>query len=504
MSDVGPPPAKRSRIEANLVENGTNKMVSSQNSAATSTRQTRYMLRSKYNSEQMEHIELPEPKRKSRGRIEKLMDLSGDCLLLIFKEMDPKTLSHVADTCDRLRDLAKYHFRVKYSHFDFESFDNAGRYGTDRLEDAEKLFRIFGDQIVSLTINRYVFIQSRTISNDILRFVKRYCYQLKTLKLYNFHMRNISAYIIGPLLNRIEDLAIFNGEMIDCNPGPMINLKQLQIDDTNCDSWSDVLWKNFPKLEDVTIKYSDYLNNDSIIQFINMNPLLKRLSITACYNTTSTFFKAIGKLEHLQEFEYKYGGNYSEYAYQSDLMHLSNLKNLKKLKLDCLRLVSPFRLIEKFIENGITLSHLTLMSGVFKENLYNNIAKMTTLKVLKVIDAGHLDEIHILSLAKNLKQLETLHIVDTQTKLSQHGITTLVREASQLKKLELEIREFILTQPIYFEILGIIQKREEINKLELTICGNREQLTVPDEVAKGNNEKWLIVKREPKRYSFLD
>lgn len=494
MSDYESTPAKRTRQMEPSTEG---------NSPVATPRQTRYMLRSIKNGVLNGNVELPEPKRKRRLQIRKIMELNADCLLAVATSMDAKTLSNFADTCDRLRSLAKYHFRLKYGQrFDFESFSDVGRVATDRLEDAEKFLRIFGDQIVSLKITTAVFIPYRHISTELLRFIKQYCCHLKTLELLEFDMLHDSSDITS-LFNCIEDLTLYDCRIADCNPGPMVNLKRLVLDGTICELWGDILWKHFPKLEDATLTLAQNLNNDSIVQFISWNPFLKRLSISQCYTVTSTIFKAVSKLGSLREFEYMFGGNpdFIDDVLQTHLNHLSPLKNLKVLKLDFKYLDSSNNFLETFITNDIGIEHLKLVRGFGDENLFENIAKLKKLKVLELIEIGYLNEKHILNFAKNLKQLEKLSI-NGHIILTQRDITMIIREAKQLNQLEIDLPQFILTLPIYLELLDIIQKREGDNKLELTVCGNNERVTVPDEVAKGKNEKWIVLENMPS--TFID
>lgn len=494
MSDVGPP-AKRTRLSIRN-QGGTG-----QNGSNSTPRQSRYMLRS--NGQPIENVALPEPKRKRRPRIEKLMDLNADCLMVIFQEMDPKTLSKVADTCDRLRNLAKYHFQLKHTDFDFESFGDALRFATDRLDDAELFFRHFGDQIVSLKINSSTFVPFNNISNEILLLIKRYCYQLKELKLDEFDLGSETTDIIGPLFNLLENLTLYDCSFIDCNLGPTENLKRLTLDGADCDLWSDILWQHYPKLESIRFVHARFLNNDAIVQFVNMNPTLKRVSFNDCYLISSSVFKAIGKLEQLEEFEYIYGGFSAELSYENDLNYLSSLRNLKVLKFDSFAPYSPHRLIEKFVINGIAIEHLMLRcNATGDDELFNNIAKVNTLKVLHLFDAN-LNEQHILNIVKSLKHLETLNI-RSQKILTRYGITTVIQEAIRLTRLDIDVENFVLNLPTYLDILAIVQKREQITKLELTVYGTSEQLTVPNEVAKGKNEKWLCVKHESGHKNLFD
>lgn len=490
MSDLEPPPAKRTRQS---IRNSTNSKETVSNSASTFPSQTRYMLRSRTgHSQQNEYVALPEPKRKRKPRIVKLMDMNADCLLAIFKEMDPKTLAYVADTSEWFRNLAQYHFRLKYSRFDFDTFGNFEGTGTERLEDAEKFFRNFGGQIVSLKINCAYFIQFRNTSDELLRLINQHCYFLKTLELFEFTLTNNSAKIMEPIFNSIENLTLHVCTITDFNLCSMVNLKCLILNGNTCYLWSDTLWKHFPKLEEIQLKSLTFLSDDTIVQFVTLNPNLKRIIISDCYSTTTSIFKAIGKLEHLQEFKYAYGDHYTEQSFQSDLRHLVLLKNIKILKLD-FYYSSPSSFIENLITSSVAIEHLVLINGIGNDSLFENIAKMNTLKALELFDIVGLKENHILYFAKNLKQLEMLTIKGEIT-LTRQGIKTIVREAKQLTCLKIELPEFTLTLPIYLEILDIMQKREESVVLNVTIFGYKEQMAVPDEVAKGKNEKWLCVK----------
>lgn len=150
MSDIDGPPNKRLRFER------------SSKSTQIAHKQTRYLLRSraKVGEIVIEDIKLTEPQRHQK-RIGQIMQLNDDCLLALFERMDPNTLCNVAETCLRLNELARYHFRIKYSNFDSASLISEGVVVYDM---ATKLFRNFGNLITSLNLVCNLFHRTENIS----------------------------------------------------------------------------------------------------------------------------------------------------------------------------------------------------------------------------------------------------------------------------------------------------------------------------------------------------
>lgn len=479
MSDVGPPPTKRARYALRVIQ----------------PRQTRYLLRSRVENEGIviESPAWPEPKRKRRLRIAKLMDLNNDCLLEILRHTDVKTMCHVADTCDRFQGLARYHFRIKYSQFNFASFID----GPTPLRAVSHLLQNFGDLITSLSMTGNIFPQSKNHSNFLLDLVNRNNCPLKELTLEDFNLLNGSSKALKSILKPIENLTLDSCSLKTLNGlGIMQELKKLKIRNVDC-IWSDILTGKFAKLEQLELENLDDLMTETLVPFIYFNQSLKRLSIIKCDQVSSTVFGVVGKLDQLEEFEFQPNEFIPELAFQNDMVFLSSLKQLKTFKLNCLN--SPVsKLLADFFEHRIAIEHLELANGPMDDATFKNIKNLKTVKILKLNEMTELVPDQILGFGKELKQLEQFH-VKTRANITQYSIKRMLAEANQLSCLKIDAPNFTVNQNTYQEMLHIIQKREKFVKLELTIYGDNQQLAVPGE----QNDKRFIVKQLNRQHNHI-
>lgn len=146
---------------------------------------------------------------RSQSSQSSLMILNDDCSLKISEFMSPLDLCEVACTCKRLLELAQYHFRLKYAHFDFFSLLD---HGILTAEMVKKVLRIFGHQITSISLLRSLFADKRKTSDDIMLAIKRYCGNLKELTLDGFIIHGTLLSVqLKPLFERVEILDISDG-----------------------------------------------------------------------------------------------------------------------------------------------------------------------------------------------------------------------------------------------------------------------------------------------------
>lgn len=474
-----PPPSKRSRLS--LVTE-TDASESDDSSSDTTVCAASFFQNRK------RHV-LEEVKRKPER---KLLDLDNSSLLDIITKMDLNTLINVAETCTRLQLLAKYVFRMKYEHFDFSDLAKVFPARVVHVEKAEKLFRIFGENIKSLSIMD-IWLEENT-SSQITSLVQQYCTSLKTLKLDGFNIRFNSLPHIQLLFGSIENLSLYNCSLKNCSPGNMKNLKMLELNCVDCDLWADFLWKNFEKLEDVKFIELYCFSNEALVQFINLNISLKRLSLLMC-STTPAVFRAIGKLSKLEKFECEFENLMHEDFVdnlQPDVDHLSSLKALKQLKLggiDC----SLEGLLKQMIANEVPIEHFELSDRGYSRNTHEQLIKMKTIKVLKLVDIDNITRDDVLDITKNLTQLEQLRI-KAKMCLNEMVLREMVRSGKSLKRLEIGTPNFILGFNKYQEILNIVKRREQNNKVEMEFFGSGHKVLVPTKIAKGPNEKWLSIK----------
>lgn len=472
MSDDGSPPAKRLRRRWEPVE----------------FVQSTYMLRSRARRENItvEEVPLIQTKRTKKKHIEKITDLNHDCLLDIFEHTDINALCNVAETCQRFHDLARYTFRIKYSRFNFTSLLSSGYI---RFSAAKKLLRNFGDLIISMELQFSIFEQKEKLNTKLLQLVERYCSKLNELKLEDF----IISQETNGAFDSIANLHLDSCTVV-CNDLEMPNIKVLQLVESECEY---LFYKQFHRLEELQLIGCEDVYMDYLQGFFMLNPNLKRLSIIRCYHVPTKVLQSIGQLKQLEEFTFQLNSiPQTSERFQNDLTHLISLKKLKALTLNCHKM-SVSQLIDGFVKEGIAIETLELANGPINDDLFANIIKLKTIKVLKLNEMTELTDVHIVGFGKQLKSLEELHI-KSHANINRSCVKALLQEASKLSCLKIDAH-FSLDHKIYKDLLTIVQAREPLAKLTLSIYGNGwKQFVAENE----RNEKWFQVNGNQNLFPF--
>lgn len=198
------------------------------------------------------------------------------------------------------------------------------------LAKARSILRTIGPYVCDLCVN---FRDNKWPAN-IERFFYKMCQyvgvNLKTLRLINVPNNEDWLKQLKPLLARIETLhvAICNYDFdfdIDFQ-SYCPNLKTLKI---RMNLKGELLTKPWPKLESLSIRDNQYMEERLVLEFMKNNPQLKYFKVAA--NDCDNFLPQIS--EHLHNVEklclYQAYPNIST----GNLTHLAELKHLKKLKL---------------------------------------------------------------------------------------------------------------------------------------------------------------------------
>lgn len=451
MAENGAPPTKRPRYNLRGI------------SAETSRRQpNRYMLRSIAREIPVEHVELVEPKRKKH---KKLLTLNSDCLLKIFEHMKLNDVCNVAQTCTSLYNLAKYHFRLRYKHLDFAQLIDEGALLTD---DVKTLLRIFGDQIRSLNISRDLFTDAENaVSSKLLLLVNQYCRHIvKDLTLDGFDIDPNVIGSISSLFDGLESLSFTDCYMYDVNWCPSNNLKVLKLNAIGA-SWLEWWSTDLSKLEELYLNDLDIFE-DSLNNLLNSTRVLKRCSIVKCYDISTEIFRCLPAMKDLEDFEFQMNlRTHNEERFRRNLMHLSSIKKLKSLKLNCNRM-SVLPLLQQFVQDGIGIEYLELADGIFDGDTAICIGQLKAVKVLRLNNMINFVESHISPMTKKLHLLEEFHL-KTDSKISQFRIKEILRESSSLTSLKVDVLNFTLHVDTYKFILSIVKSRIERKQLQASV-----------------------------------
>lgn len=406
-------------------------------------KQTRYDLRGSY---RVVALPEPEPKRKLPNK-KNLMDLNDYCLLDLFDHLRLFELRSISQVNVRLSDLAMRYVRIKSrcnvqpnGSFDFKTSD--GQWMTSQA--VQLCLTIMGHQIYSLKftgpyLNIYSNIFWNYSYNQNWR-MKEHCSELKSVTLENLYSK------------REIVLDMFSG------------LEELRVNNVN-------------------------VGNFTIIQILENNSTLKKLSIVNGRQTSTFFFDKLFRLQDLEEFEFK---KFLQIRKVIDLSYLLVLKKLKVFKFGFAETTySALDLLNGFVKNGIAIEHLDLENGCIADGSAEAIARLKTIKILKLNKMNGLLEAHVIHIAKELTLLEEIH-VRTVANISQNGIHEIVNYAKRLSCFKIDAIGVELCPEIYRKILTAIHDRPEQIKLELWIYGNDLPFSLLDQTP---NERWLVVQQ---------
>lgn len=414
------------------------------------------------------------PESKFENVVKNLMILNDHCLLIILDFLELKHLRHVVNVNKRLNALVKLHIRLKY-HVRFEpNFDLIPYKGQINVRKAKALFRIFGNEIVKLKLVRDAcdgtFNGSQSM-RQIFNSLKQYCSNINEFMLQGFDMGGFN----GSFFKNLEVLTLERCS-ISRHWCKMHKLKALRMNGVIFREWPSEYQEHyrftysyapmglqsvpipipvncFGSLIEVRLTDVKFEAND-LEKLIKKNRGIEMLSVIDCSGLSPSFFRALPHLKELEEFEYRNRLKSGAY-YSNAFHHLYSLNNLKTLKMQFYGTPPP----------AIVDGHVEVHS---------------TEDVLRIVE--------------QLKLLEELHI-HAKVCMTQDTLKEIVNAANQLTCLKIMASgRFNLDVDTYQAILDTVQKRNGKNTLELTIYGDGKQsLAVPDEILKGENEKWLKV-----------
>lgn len=400
-------------------------------------------------------VALAEPKRKLPAK-KNLMNLDNYCLLELFEWLPPNDLRNVSQVNVRLNDLIIRYARLKCGHavksdaiFDFKTSDDCWM----TRQAVQLCLTILGHQI------------------HILKFMG-HCW-----KLY---------------WNLIRCKVFFNWNFNECSAVNSVIFENLY-------SPSDTSLVMFSGLEQLRIKNVN-AGNDTIMQLLRRNPTLKKLSIVNGGQSSTYCFVQVFKLRDLEEFEFK-KWRQSRPVTDLDLRYLLAFKKLKVLKFGFEgNTYSALNLLRGFAEEGIELDHLELANGHIADGSAEALARLKTIKTLKLNKMCGLLEEHVVHIAQQLKLLEVFH-VRSDAIISPNCIHQIVDAATRLSCFKIDAMGVEMGPEIYRKILTAVQDRSEQIKLELWIYSNDD---VPFLLFdQSPNKQWLAVHQLNRNSSCL-
>lgn len=224
--------------------------------------------------------------RPSNEQSSSIFKLNDDCWEKIFDYMSFEEFSAISQTCKRIHQISEFYFHKHFGEIGEIWGNNNGASTSFRTVDAEQNFL-------------HKFIHKVVIFEEIQNHLrsKLYC-SLNTLKLCEFTLINSQLVFIREVLPNIEVVQL-DECVIEMNFMTFLrfctNIKSLSV--CNCEFESDDynwMLQRYPTLERFHFTPEEYfVQNDELKTFLELNPNIKRLTITAdCLWTNSNAFMA--------------------------------------------------------------------------------------------------------------------------------------------------------------------------------------------------------------------
>lgn len=379
--------------------------------------------------------------------------LTDQCIQHIFKYLvgDIRDFLSASEVCTKFQEIAKMCFPTKYQNI---SIDPGKKNSKDSLslKRIEQFLSIFGHLIRSIEWDDYR--DKYKYDAAILYVITKYCGN--TLTKLNINRRKLK-FSNGSQFKALEELRFCSGFVNNFKPPPAIKKLTLVCSITlDNASW---LAKTFENLTAITLAHIQQIDDNIFIMLQELNPQLEYLHFTLS-NLSSSVFQGIGdRLPRLTFLKFVFRNVLHsmkfKQKFESDIMHLAYLKNLKTFDPRG-HLVSKSGLIESFAHDNLTI-----------EELYTDgknsrvILSLCKLKHLKNLSFYQSNKDQIINLVKKLPNLETLDLC-YGIQMSVDGLMQLLEHGKNLKKLGLFELNMRIDLNTYNQILNLVRDRTEV------------------------------------------
>lgn len=361
--------------------------------------------------------------------------LNDDCVLEILQYVSIKTLIRVSKVSLQFNRLAQIIFRKKFRTFAYHR-----QKGLDQRE-VELMLNEFGHLLENLSLKPVIQHWYTTgLQNKIIKSIEKNCSttenHLKTLELHDFYA-NDAFYLLQNAFLWLEKV-----EITFC----AIPYSILQ------------LINKLPRVKELKLVEPLLLLSATTISqnnVIKLNPNLEKLYME-CYSFKLYDFIPVIDISYPNISELTLRMELSVFAaFKSDnLMRIANLKKLKKLDLD-IEILDISKLLMKFVENGIDLTHLYIRRVRHLRESIIYLCKLNNIEELFLAYSFNMTVHNIHTIANSLKQLKLLSVMNIE--VTSLDVINIINVAEKLRR-----AEFILTPNGAFDSYSCIQMKNRI------------------------------------------
>lgn len=341
-----------------------------------------------------------------------ILNLVDDCFFELFNWVSIVDLCALRDTCTDIRRVVDEHYKKLIKTFQFTGeFLLNDRLGFLSMDHAKSFMKSFGHLQVNAIMHADAFLPNCDFDELLLDMSKHWTalcdykmvkidVSVETIELSDRLFSNLHRLVIDKCL---DDNRTFSTCLAHCKQ--LKDLELIRLFNIEGNSFA----RAFPHLESFSIKSSDNINYEFLLEFIAKNPQLKKLKLIGCNFVDDQIFKHIA--EHLPNLEsLSLRMVYSSNGIEENLMHLLRLPKLAKLEINC-GIVGVNNFLNGLVANQ-TMESLHLSSAEVSDETVQILCNLKSLKVLKFTSTLLLDKTVCKSLASSLPLLTELHILE--------------------------------------------------------------------------------------------
>lgn len=414
-------------------------------------------------------IEVP-PDQDSPKHI--LNILNNDCLQEIFRRLKQmRDFLCAAKVCTRFQENA---LECVPSAFKSLRIDDANDAPTSLpLEYLPDFLSTFGHFIQKI---EWSWTQDREHDDDILNQIAAHCGKTLTdLTVYG-HKVNFNTALPFEALKKLE---LYDATIYDLGAlAPLKSLKLTFVKINDCD-W---LAKEFPKLQEAKFYAFHKLRDQMLMEFLRLNPQLQSLELICCRRITTSVFQNISRSSpNLINVGFEPCKGLQS-TFDANMVHLSDLRKLKSLHIECHRF-SGKALLTSLADNNVPIENLTV------EGLISDLDEcMPKLKSLKKLSVSSIYEAMLIDIAEKLDSLEEI-CVRRSYNVTFCGVKEVLELGKNLSRFSIHLEQLSMDLQDYNEILALAGGRVQVE-----LFYKHGEIDVMPNILE-TNRKWLNIEK---------
>lgn len=427
---------------------------------------------------------------ETTGTTTTYLDLNDDCLREVFASLYAEDLAVVADVCARFRAIAAKSVQLKCATIRLSEWSS--------VDDFSQL-RNFGALVDSVDV--YGECRMKPLAKYQKRFIEllvQYCGKSVELVLNDFNITDELAFLMRPLLGRVEHLSFIN-----CRIGKVFLEKMAswspeirELKYRSCNLSKTIICQKFPKLEYIDFRQIKYVKNSDIEELFELNPQLKQFGMVSCQKLDDNIFQSIARyVPEIVEMRF-------ETAYKTNISSIEYLGRLRAMKAIAMEVKYDRSYIPSAVDKmsgaNIALESLELSEFDNSQRFMEGISRLEKLKSLQLYYVGKFTSTHLIDICKHLKELSELGLFGTDLKMTKDDLIKFIQNAQQLRNFVYDIREreqslcTNIDVDTFQELVRIVDQRTDKIALTLHLDDDAFTADVPVEIIRAANKVLIL------------